>query len=102
MTSPKRATTRKPSALATRRRALALIEQLGGDAIDNSGPGDVNINVYSPTGYIWFATDCHSLTCRFYTDPAAGWAALEADLVKGLVPCDTKDCEVCEEGRAHD
>lgn len=76
---------------------MALIKQLVGDVLDNSGPGEVDVNVYSPAGYMWVATDCHSLTVRFFTDPAAGWATLEEDLRKGLMACDVTDCEVCGE-----
>lgn len=78
-----------------RARALATIEALGGDLLDNSDRDDINLNVWSPPGKIWLATDCHSLTARWYTHPAQGWASLLEDLDKGLIPCDAVDCDGC-------
>lgn len=83
----------KETAAACRR----LLAEVGADVLDSSGgPGELHLNAWSPPGFIWNATDCHSLSVHFLTDRAAAWQSLLQDLQLGLSPCEEPDCEGCE------
>ena len=55
------------------------------------------LDAWAPRGYVWCATDCHSLVVSFYTDWAGARAAMLDDLSAGVKACVDADCEGCDE-----
>lgn len=82
--------------MSHRTECLRLMREHRADVQDLSRPGVIDLNLWSPVGFMWAATDCHSLTVRD-TVVLRGWRSLAEDLRSGLVPCDNAECETCEE-----
>lgn len=55
------------------------------------------VTVWTPPGFVWVATGCHVIAVRNYTSRPDGWKALLVDMRDGTRPCDTDDCENCDE-----
>jgi hypothetical protein len=53
------------------------------------------LDAWAPKGFVWRATDCHTLVVSFYTDWAGARVAMMSDLQDGMKPCTTEDCEGC-------
>ena len=53
------------------------------------------LDAWSPKGFVWCATDCHSLVVSYYTDWSAARVAMLDDLKAGTKPCTVADCEGC-------
>jgi hypothetical protein len=77
---------------------LALIAAFQGTLDEHDGgPGELHASVWSPSGRVWRATNCHLVAIGYRTDRTAGWRALVADLEKGLDLCTDPKCDVCPE-----
>lgn len=79
--------------LTAEQESRALIKAAGAEMDDNSGPGELFVNVWVPPPSVWRATMTHSIRITFYTDRAAGWRALLADLREGITRCPEPDCD---------
>jgi len=78
-----------------RQTAMSLLARYGAtdDFIDNG----TYLDAWSPRGTVWGASGNHSLVVAG-TDRAEMWRALVQDLRHGVEPCETVDCEGCEDG----
>ena len=76
----------------------AEAERLGADLLDNSSHGELHVNIWLPAGKNWVSSDGHSLSADYFSDPAAGWSALLADMQLGVVDCTDLLCDACFEG----
>jgi hypothetical protein len=83
--------------VSPRQAALRLLDEYGADVQDMSGPGELLLSVWSPTGLVWRSTGGHSLSVSYHTDRPAGWRWLLGELRQGVEPCDNDDCETCHE-----
>lgn len=93
--------------MATKRQVIQALEKVG--CIDYDLAYE-DSSLYSPTGFVWCASDCHALVISTWvpedyriepkTKAHIYWGYVLEHINSGLTPCEDKDCETCTTAKA--
>ena len=67
---------------------LRQATRLGAVVHDSSPRGELDVTIFAPESMRWSSSLTHTLSERWFTDPAEGWQELAARMADGLEPCD--------------
>lgn len=87
---------------ATKAQAERLAKKLNVEIDDESDRYDICIFLYTPKGFRFKATECHTAATSFSTfdgsTKAQGWGHVMEDLEFGVEECPNENCGFCERG----
>jgi hypothetical protein len=86
---------------ATKAQVERLAQKLNVEVDDETDDSNVCIFLYTPKGFNFVATDCHTAATsfsKFEGTKALGWGYCLTDLEYGIKECTNPNCGYCERG----
>lgn len=90
---------------ATKAQVERLSKELNVEVDDESTREDVCIFLYTPKGFRFKATECHTSATSYSTieaGKAVGWGHAMEDLEFGVEECTNPNCGYCERGNMNE